>query len=217
MNINTLKLPTCPNPPCVTCRAPLHDVRPYRAESPNKRLTLVHCLSICSKCGHRHIGVRALKPQFTGLKFATQKFETYTQERKAELDFVAHFLSKGQSRGDVSLYDIQIKCPKYVIWFENTLSDPDRVIRGTPSAGLPKSVLTLGEGTMICDQRFIDAEESIYTGLVFQASSIEIGQETARKIKELAADNGTIAWIECFDNPEYQAMWDNKTPSPGNH
>lgn len=216
MNANNLKLPNCPNPQCVSCRSPLHDIRPYRAENPNKRLTLVHCLSVCPKCGHRHIGVRALKPQFTGLKYMSQKFETYTLERKQELEFVAHFLSKGQSKTDVTLFDLANQCPKYVIWFENTLTDPDRIIRGTPSAGMPKTALTMPQGTMICDQRFHDDQETIYTGLVYQASSIEIGQATARQLKDTAADNGTIAWIECFDNPEYQTMWDNKTPSPGN-
>lgn len=216
MQLKNLKLPKCPAPPCCSCNALMPDIRPYRADTPHKRMILVQCLAICPKCGQRQIGVRVLKPKFTSLAFISQKFDVYTQERKAELELVAHYLSKGQNQGEIALFDPAIEHPSFVVWFENTLSDPERVIRGAPCAGLANDLLELHQETSVLDKRYFDPEGNICTGLVYQSSSAQAGQAQAAALKELAADNGTIAWIECYDDPNYSGIWLNKTPSPGN-
>lgn len=217
MQAVNMKLPKCPTPICSKCETQLHDVRPYRADQPHKSMTLVHCLSQCKVCGQRHIGVRVLKSRFTGLSFIRQKFEIYTQERKAELDLVAHFMNKGQLQTEIKLIDPNITEPTFVVWFENTTADKDRVIEGQPTTGLLKSLLQLAPGNELKAQRDVAGDEATYAGLVFQASSIEGGQAQAQAIKEIAAKNGTIAWIENFDDITFSTAWEKELPSPGNY
>lgn len=215
MNIalNALALPKCPDPVCVTCRARLTDVRPYRSVAPNSRLVLVHALSRC-KCGQRHIGVRSLVRTFAALKFQAQKFYRYTDEHKAELDATMEFLTRGAQGADAQLEDLPAQ-PQLVIWFENTLYDAARAGHHAPAPGLLIAQLPTIEGITVLEAREHDPLH--LAGVLIEASSPDTARQYITAVRDAAGRCGTVAWVRRYDVPEHAVRWDTHAPAPGSN
>jgi hypothetical protein len=218
MTLNQLLLPKCPDPACVHCKQRMGDreVRPYRADWANKRLVLVHCLSVCAGCGHRHIGVRALAPLGKALRYVHQSFEAYTPARYAELAQVCAYL-----QGDEAPLDLGTDAPwpesaQVFVWFENTLAAPERVAPARPAPGLPEAVLPRSTGVTVLERRAAPGSAEHLSGVLVQSHSVEILLDWLNALRALARCHGTLAWSRRYDVREYAVAWDTFTPAPGN-
>jgi hypothetical protein len=90
----SLRLPRCPAPRCLICKAELRDVRPFRTEQPNGALTLVQCLAKCGKCGTKHSGTRRIQSTPQGSRFLGQTFALWTDSDERTLRPVADSLAQ---------------------------------------------------------------------------------------------------------------------------
>jgi hypothetical protein len=207
------KLPRCPDPKCVGCSAPLRDVRPFRADKPHARLFLVHVLSRCARCQTPHIGVRVLMPAFGGLRYIRQNLERYTPERKAELELIAEFLSRGEHPAELHADLPYPEQPQFAVWFENTLTDPERAAPATPAIGLPNEALQPPDGIEVLERR--QASATHLSGVLVRGASVEAAQDFLSELKASARAAGTIAWVRRYDVTDYRVAWDTFTPAPG--
>jgi hypothetical protein len=211
--LQAAKLPKCPDPACLACQRRLRDVRPYRSIAPNSRLVLVHVLSRC-QCGQRHIGVRALVRTFASLKFKGQKFYRYSDEHKAELDATMEFLTRGAQGGDAQLQDLPDQ-PQLVVWFENTLYDAGRAGAAGPVPGLLAGQLPVLDGITVLEAR---PHDPVYlAGVLVAADGPDVARDFVQRVRDAAAQHGTVAWVRRYDVAEHAVRWDTHAPAPGSH
>lgn len=208
------RLPSCPPPACKACRHPLHDVRPYRASQPHARLVLVHALARCECCSTRHIGVRALAPIGTRLRYIHQAFDRYTDDRKAELEQVAAYLHQGEDALDPNPDPPYPSQPVFAVWFANTTNDPERAAPYAPATGLPAQALREEEGVQAIERRTL--HDGTLTGVLLRFDSPRLALTWLEQLRIAARMSGTIAWCRRYDQADVAVAWDTHTPAMGN-